>query len=299
MQAPDATGEKPAPEPNPYASPPWPQAAAPPETWLPSGPAALRSGRRWQAIIRRRIRKYESPHAVRQDAVGQGLPAPEADRYVDTELRAFRRGAVATIIVGALMAILCLGVIVTSHAAATAGPRGAPLAILAVPMVFGVVVALVGFVRLLRILGGEAGQADVAAAHYFRLEASSLPTMINRFRARQKERDLDVKLPDPGEARPLAGEPAPLFVDVTRDGRYLVAGKALDSEKLGEVFKAAQANHPHQRVVIRADEDVAMRRIATVMDLCARYGPTLRLSMVTRRPKDGPSGDTAPTRKRP
>lgn len=148
-------------------------------------------------------------------------------------------------------------------------------------------------------MAGAAGPADLAAAQYFRLEAASWVTLLDEIRKHQEERELHLKLPDASKSQPLTTAAAPLFVNVTRDGRYLVAGKVLDSEKLGKVLQAAQANNPHQRVVIRADEDVATVHVTTLMDLCARHhGLEVRLSVLTKRPKGAPSGDAAPKEER-
>jgi hypothetical protein len=152
MQDPGPSGERPAADVNPYASPQVPQVPFAPGPWMPRGPAAPRSPRQWRAFIRRRIRKYQSPQAVWQDAVGQGLAAREADHYIDEELRAFRRGAVVAIIVGAVIAFLGLAVTVGSYAAAASGPRGGTFLVWWGPIVFGVLVVLFGFVRLLRIM---------------------------------------------------------------------------------------------------------------------------------------------------
>jgi biopolymer transport protein ExbD len=92
-------------------------------------------------------------------------------------------------------------------------------------------------------------------------------------RFEEEERSLDVDLPAASVAMPLTVRPKELFVNVDKDGRFVVAQKELKSEQLHEVLKrAAETNPGRQTVIIRADKRVAFQHVVTVMDLCKKVG---------------------------
>jgi biopolymer transport protein ExbD len=120
---------------------------------------------------------------------------------------------------------------------------------------------------------GKAMPAEVAAAAFFRLEGDALVAQINEaideIHGSMEERDLDVVLPAPGEAKPLVAQPMEVIVNISSDGRYYVSGKELDSQELEELLRQASVNHPgSQSVVIRAHKDTRFERVVLVMDLC-------------------------------
>ena len=85
----------------------------------------------------------------------------------------------------------------------------------------------------------------------------------------EEERELEVVLPQASEAKPLIAKPKELFVNVTVEGRYYVAGKLLDDQGLEIALKQAWQNNPgRQEVIIRADKESKTKHIATVMNLC-------------------------------
>ncbi len=88
-------------------------------------------------------------------------------------------------------------------------------------------------------------------------------------RFEEVERELAVQLPQASEAKPQIAKPKEMFVNVTRDGRYYVGGKILDSQGLELALRQAYQNNPgRQQVVIRADKESKTKHIAEVMNLC-------------------------------
>src|SRR5437763_1281018 len=83
------------------------------------------------------------------------------------------------------------------------------------------------------------------------------------------ERELPVILPEVAEARPLA-ETRDLVVNITADGRYVVARREYGEGQLAALLLQARRNNPHQGVRIRGDGRAAWRHGVRVMGLCNR-----------------------------
>ena len=89
----------------------------------------------------------------------------------------------------------------------------------------------------------------------------------------QEDYELDVVLPAASEAQPLIAEPKELFVNIDRQGDYVVDGRVLTRDEVEEVLRQAVASNPvNQSVVIRADKRVEFDYVVAVMNLCNRTG---------------------------
>ena len=85
----------------------------------------------------------------------------------------------------------------------------------------------------------------------------------------EQERALDVVLPQASEAMPLSSKPKELFVNVSREGRYIVNGQQLDDAALLIALQQAAANNPgRQTVIIRGDKRCPLQFVVSVMNLC-------------------------------
>jgi biopolymer transport protein ExbD len=83
----------------------------------------------------------------------------------------------------------------------------------------------------------------------------------------QEERQLPVVLPEVAEAQPLAMTPE-LIVNITRDGKYVVAQKEYREKQLAALLQQTRRNNPHQSVLIRGDGRAAWKYGVRVMGLC-------------------------------
>jgi biopolymer transport protein ExbD len=102
----------------------------------------------------------------------------------------------------------------------------------------------------------------------------------------QEERELNVVLPQASEARPLTSKPKELFVNVGRDGQFVVQSTECSAGQLEQLLKQASANNPgRQSVIIRADERCEWKHVVLVMDLCNKAN--IRDYRVTTAPRDG------------
>src|SRR4051794_4259680 len=89
--------------------------------------------------------------------------------------------------------------------------------------------------------------------------------MMSRFE--QEERQLPVQLPEVAEAQPLASTPK-LVVNITAEGKYVVAQQEYREEQLAALLEQARRNNPHQTVLIWGDGRAAWKYGVRVMGLC-------------------------------
>src|SRR3954470_20694232 len=89
--------------------------------------------------------------------------------------------------------------------------------------------------------------------------------MASRFE--QEERDLKVSLPEVAEAQPLAMT-QDLIINITPDGRYVVAQHQYNEGQLAALLEQARRNNPQQAVLIRADGQAPWKHGVRVMGLC-------------------------------
>jgi biopolymer transport protein ExbD len=89
----------------------------------------------------------------------------------------------------------------------------------------------------------------------------------------QEDYELDVVLPSASEAQPLMAQPKELFVNIDRNGDYVVDGRVMSRDEVEQVLRQAVANNPvNQSVIIRADKRVAFDFVVAIMNLCNRAG---------------------------
>lgn len=88
-------------------------------------------------------------------------------------------------------------------------------------------------------------------------------------RFEELEREMPIVLPQASEAMPLTLKPKELFVNIDREGHYIVRAQQLSSAELLALFKqAAAANPGRQTVIIRADKRCVWEHVVEVMNLC-------------------------------
>jgi biopolymer transport protein ExbD len=88
-------------------------------------------------------------------------------------------------------------------------------------------------------------------------------------RFEEMEREMNVVLPQASEAMPLTAKPKELFVNVDRDGKFIVRGQSLAAAELLSTFEQAAADNPgRQTVIIRADKRCVWEHVVEVMNLC-------------------------------
>lgn len=85
------------------------------------------------------------------------------------------------------------------------------------------------------------------------------------------ERDVRIHPPSSRNARPITAIPEELVVNVTTDGRLLIAGRERSLDEVGRLLEAGSKTNPHQSVVIRGDRDALLHDAVGVLDLCEKY----------------------------
>lgn len=89
----------------------------------------------------------------------------------------------------------------------------------------------------------------------------------------QEERELSAVLPEVVQAQPLSMPPQELVVNISREGRYIVARQDLAEDQLAALLSEAGRKNPGtQSVLIRGDADSAWKAGVRVMGLCNRAG---------------------------
>lgn len=90
-------------------------------------------------------------------------------------------------------------------------------------------------------------------------------------RFEQEERDMEINLPRASAAQPTIAPQKELFVNVTKEGQFVVDGRELSLENLqGRLVEAYRTNPGQQRVIIRADRESRTAHLVAVMDACNR-----------------------------
>ncbi len=100
------------------------------------------------------------------------------------------------------------------------------------------------------------------------------------------ERDLAVNPPSARDARPVTAAPKELIINVTLDGRYLVAGVEYPPEDLERLIARTVEEHPDQAVVIRGDRQAILQLPVDVLNLCEKHG-VRRKFLATVQPGGG------------
>jgi len=89
----------------------------------------------------------------------------------------------------------------------------------------------------------------------------------------QEEREVSAVLPEVVQAEPLSMPPQELVVNISREGRYIVARQDLSEDQLAALLSEARRKNPGtQAVLIRGDAESAWKAGVRVMGLCNRAG---------------------------
>jgi biopolymer transport protein ExbD len=88
----------------------------------------------------------------------------------------------------------------------------------------------------------------------------------------QAEREMQIALPQSRAAGPMSAALKEIVLNVTSEGRIIVAGAPIAEDALAEMIKAAVASNPAQKVSVRGDRNAAYGQVARVLDLCKGAG---------------------------
>jgi len=86
------------------------------------------------------------------------------------------------------------------------------------------------------------------------------------------ERDVRVKPPGSVNARPVAAMSQELVINVSREGKLIVAGQERGIGDIDRLIGMAKAENPGQTVVIRGDKNAVLQYAVNVLDLCEKHG---------------------------
>jgi biopolymer transport protein ExbD len=87
----------------------------------------------------------------------------------------------------------------------------------------------------------------------------------------QEEREVDTRLPQVVQARPLTAGQRQIIINIDEKGDFKVAGKELTGKQIETLLHEEAVKNPSmQSVQIRADERVPFKYPALVMGICER-----------------------------
>ena len=84
----------------------------------------------------------------------------------------------------------------------------------------------------------------------------------------QWESEITIKLPSASTAEEPDRLPGEIIVNLDKDGKVSVNGKALELDDLEARLAKVAKFYPDQAVIIRADKDVRYERLVAVIDTC-------------------------------
>lgn len=94
----------------------------------------------------------------------------------------------------------------------------------------------------------------------------------------------EIALPEVPSSQPMVMPPDSIVVNVTRDGAYVVNGKAMTDEQLLAMLRAAGEKNPGtQTVVVRGDGDSMLKHTAKVL----QFGNLANLKTKIRATPEG------------
>ncbi len=97
----------------------------------------------------------------------------------------------------------------------------------------------------------------------------------------EKETELPLTLPTSSTGEPLQRLQGEIIINVFPDGTYVVNGRPLSSESLGQLLKKVSELFPGHPVVIRSDEKTEFLFITDVLDRC-READIFNISFATQ-----------------
>lgn len=105
----------------------------------------------------------------------------------------------------------------------------------------------------------------------------------------ESERKLGLQVPQVADAQSLAPAPAPLVINVYRDGRIALNKEFVSLDNLASRLSAARRQHPRMGVLVRGDAEGALQHVASVLNACQQAGVTDMGIAVQTAQKDRPS----------
>ena len=88
------------------------------------------------------------------------------------------------------------------------------------------------------------------------------------------ERQIDLQLADVGELKPMVAPPDQRVISVNEFGQCHLDGQPVSIEQLTQQLNALRARYPGIRVVVRADQKVALQHVAAASAAAQRAGIT-------------------------
>jgi len=99
-----------------------------------------------------------------------------------------------------------------------------------------------------------------------------MKSTLQMFAKSQKDRELEIALPEASEAVPLTVASREIVVAIDDDGKIRVDKKLLTTDQLEKRLHLATKSNSSLSVIIQADKRVEFRHVTTVMNTCNKLG---------------------------
>jgi biopolymer transport protein ExbD len=100
-----------------------------------------------------------------------------------------------------------------------------------------------------------------------------------------EDRELDVTLASASEARPLTAPEEAVFVNIDREGKFFVDGRAMAVDDMEAFLRQKLTNNPASLAVkIRPDTRGSLQPYVTAVNICKKVG-IRNASLVTQAPE--------------
>jgi biopolymer transport protein ExbD len=84
----------------------------------------------------------------------------------------------------------------------------------------------------------------------------------------ERERDIDLELPEVAAASALTSAPKQRVVSITKTGQIALDGQDVSLQGLTQRLAAAQSEYPNTSVVLRGDASCAFQHVAATLAAC-------------------------------
>ncbi len=89
---------------------------------------------------------------------------------------------------------------------------------------------------------------------------------------REEERDIQVALPQDVEGETLSSSDRVIVINVRKSGSYVMLDRQVTVEEMADLVKTSLLEDPHQKILIRADQETLHGYVARAVATCKHAG---------------------------
>ncbi len=89
---------------------------------------------------------------------------------------------------------------------------------------------------------------------------------------KEEERDIQVSLPQDAKSEALSSSDKVIVINIRKSGTYVVLDQQVTVEEMGDIVEQSLLEDPHQKVLIRADQETLHGYVARAVSTCKHAG---------------------------